>query len=80
MNISIKNIDEEDWKLIKSEAARRKLNIGKFLSKAAIEYKKRAMQESNWNEILYGKKFLSQKEADTIKEIMKELRKEFEFR
>lgn len=80
MNISVKNIDEEDWRLIKSEAARHKLNIGRFLSRIAIEYKKRGAEENNWNEVLYGRKLLNQKDAGIIRETIKEIRKEFEFR
>ncbi|MCH8004342.1 MAG: hypothetical protein IH934_06975 [Nanoarchaeota archaeon] len=80
MNISIKNVNEEDWRVIKSEAAKNNLNIAKFLNRVIIDYKKKHTEENNWNDILYGKKFLSEKDAKKIKEVMKDVRKEFEFR
>ena len=80
MNISIKNIREEDWRLLKSEAARHNLKIAEFLNRVLLEHKDREKEKGNWSEILHGKKFLTEREATKIKEITKEFRKEFEFR
>ena len=79
MNISIKNVKEEDWRLIKSEAAKENLNMGEFLNRIVSEYKKSEKKGGNWNKILYGKKFLDNKDAAKIKRVMKDFRKEFEF-
>ena len=80
MNIAIKNIREDNWRLIKAEAAKNNLKIGEFLNKMLLEYKKLHNGENNWNEVLYGKKFLTEKDEIKLREVMKELRKEFEFR
>lgn len=79
MNISIKNIKEEDWRLLKSEAAKHDLKIAEFLNIVLAEHKKRE-ERNNWNEIIHGPKFLNAKDTDKIKEVMEEFRKEFEFR
>ena len=80
MNISIKNVKEERWMAIKSEAVRNNMKIGEFLNKLFLEYKNKENKNGNWNEILYGKKYLTDRDAIKIKEAMKETRKEFEFR
>ena len=49
MDIAIKNIKEEDWRLVKSEAARRDLKIGELISKIISEYKDKS--KGNWNDI-----------------------------
>ena len=79
MNISIKNVREHDWRLLKSEAAKHNLKIAEFLNKVLLEHSKKE-QKGNWNEILHGKKFLTEKDAIKIKEVTNEFRKEFEFR
>ena len=79
MNISIKNIKEEDWRLIKAESSKNNLNIGEFLSKVLHEYKKEK-ENTNWNEIMHGKKFINEGDGKKIKEIMEVFRQEFEFR
>ncbi|MBI2545649.1 hypothetical protein HYV81_00540 [Candidatus Woesearchaeota archaeon] len=80
MNISIKNISDGDWRLLKSEAARHNLKIAEFLNKMLREHKKKEEEQSNVHEILYGKKILDEKDAIKIKEVMSEFRKELEFR
>ena len=80
MNISIKNIREGDWRLLKSEAAKHNLKIAEFLNKVLLEHKEKEEAKSNWNQILHGQKALSSKDAEKIMEAMHEFRKEFEFR
>ena len=80
MNISIKNVKKEDWRIIKSEAAKNDLNIGEFLNRVMTDYKRKYKEETNWNEILYGDKVLNEKDTAKIKEVMEGFRKEFEFR
>ena len=78
MNISIKNVKEETWRVVKSEAAKHNLNIGDFLNKVLLEHKKREEEKNNWNEIMYGKRILKEKEIEKIRESMKDFRKELE--
>jgi len=80
MNISIKNVREGDWRLLKSEAAKHNLKIAEFLNKVLLKHKNMDEAKGNWNEILHGKKFLTEKDAIKIKEVAEEFRKEFEFR
>ena len=80
MNISIKNVSEGDWSLLKSEAAKHNLKIAEFLKKVLMEHKKKEENKSNAHEILYGKKALTEKDAMKIKEVVAEFTKEFEFR
>ncbi len=80
MNIAIKNVREEDWRHIKSEAVKNNMKIGEFLNKLLLEYKNKEEKAGNWKDILYGRKFLNSNDAAKIKEVMKVMRKEFEFR
>ena len=80
MNISIKNVREEDWRTLKSEAAKHDLKIAEFLNKVLEEHKKREVKRGNWDEIMYGKRVLTENDAKKLKEAMKDFRKEFEFR
>ena len=80
MNIAIKNVREEDWRVIKSEAVKNDLKIGEFLNKLLMEYKNKDKKSGNWKDILYGRKFLNSSDAAKIKEVTKIMRKEFEFR
>ena len=80
MNISIKNVREGDWSLLKSEAAKHNLKIAEFLNKVLLEHKEKEEAKSNWLEILHGKKFLTEKDTIKIKEVVSDFRKEFEFR
>ena len=80
MNISIKNVREGDWSLLKSEAAKHNLKIAEFLNKVLLEHKEKEEAKSNWLEILHGKKFLTEKDTIKIKEVVSDFRKELEFR
>ena len=80
MNISIKNVREHDWRLLKSEAAKHNLKIAEFLNKVLTEHKKKDETRGNWHEIMYGKRVLTERDAEKLKEAMKEFRNEFEFR
>ena len=80
MNISIKDVREEDWRTMKSEAAKENLKIGEFLNKVLTEYRKAEMDSGNWNKILKGEKYLNDKDAEIIKKSAREFRKGFDFR
>ena len=75
---TIKGINEESWSEFKSIAARNRMNMGKLFEIMLNEYKKRS--EEAWRIILSGKKILSDKEAEEMKKIIEESRKEYGFR
>lgn len=80
MDISIKNVREDDWRILKSEAAKHNLKIAEFLNRVLMEHKKKEENKGNWDEIMYGKRVLTERDAKKIKEAMQDFRKEFEFR
>ena len=80
MDIAIKNVREEDWRLLKAEAARENLKIGEFFGKLVKLYRQKE-GKGNRDEILYGRKMmLTDKEAEGMREAIREFRKGFEFR
>ena len=80
MNISIKGVSEEDWRTIKSEAVKRNMKMGEFINKMILVYKKNERKNGNWNSIIHGKKFLTNEVTKKIKNVMKDFRREYEFR
>ncbi len=71
---TIKNIREEKWAELKSIAAKEHIPIGKLVENMIDSYTKYA--GDFWNEILYGEKHLSDKEAAEMKKVVAELRNE----
>ena len=80
MNISIKNVREHDWRLLKSEAAKHNLKIAEFLNELLAKHKESDEAKGNWHEIIYGKRVMTDRDAKKIREVMAEFRKEFDFR
>lgn len=75
MNIkTIKGIDEEAWTKFKMLSVKRHVTMGRLLVNMIKTYEKNA--EDTWNEILNGKRILSDKEAKEMHNITKKLRKE----
>lgn len=79
MDVCIKNINDEDWRTFKAESAKHGMKIGEFFSELVEEHTERC-SELSWNELLYGKKTLTEEDAKNIRKVMKEIRKEFKFR
>ncbi|MBI4181545.1 MAG: hypothetical protein HY520_01080 [Candidatus Aenigmarchaeota archaeon] len=75
---TIKNVREEKWTELKSLAARNRLPLGKMIEEMIDSYAKRT--EEGWNRILKGEKHLSDREAEDMRKIVLELRKERGFR
>ena len=75
---TIKNIDEETWAEFKSLAAKNKVKLGIFFKILLKEYEKNS--RLFWNEILNGEKILSDKEAEGMEEVVKELREKRRWR
>lgn len=73
MDVCIKNIGDEDWKLFKEESIKHDVKMGVLFNTLVREHKKEC-SGSNWNDVLYGEKKLKGilSKEDGIK-----LRKEF---
>ena len=75
---TIKNVDDETWKILKDLASRRRLKMGSVLKYAIREYAKKP--EKNLSSIIPSKPILSNKEAEGMLKMVKKLRKEGGFR
>ena len=75
---TIKGVDDETWKLLKETANKRRLKMGTLLKEISMAYKKRP--SDSWNQILYGKRVITKKEAEALLKMVKELRKESGYR
>ncbi len=75
---TIKNVDDETWKLIRTIARREKLKMSDLLKDMAREYT--AKPSAAWSKILNVKPILTSKEANEMKKIVKEIRHEYGFR
>lgn len=79
MDVCIKNIKDEDWRLFKSESARHGMKTGDFFS-ALVEEHKELCARPNLKSVLYRKKTLSDEDAGNIRKSMKEFREGLKFR
>lgn len=75
---TIKDVGEKTWRKMKTLSAEYNMTMGKLLEKITEDYEKR--NKDLWNEILYGKKIFTKKEADEMKAVVRDLRKEYGFR
>lgn len=75
---TIKGISKEKWILLKSIAAKNNESMGRTFEIIIEDYAKK--EDSAWDRILRGKKILSDKEAEEMREITTKLRKERGFR
>lgn len=81
MVVVIKDIPQEKWRVFKSEAARSGVKLGIFFGKMLDEYiKNKKSGDFSWNKILNDKPFLTEKEANVIRNASNELRKNFKMR
>lgn len=74
----IKDVDEITWREFKSLAARSNMKMSILLKVMIKEFEKN--KGTLWNEILNGKKLLSDKEANELIKATSNLRKERGFR
>ncbi len=75
---TIKGVREEKWAEFKGMAARNRVTMGKLLEGMIDAYSKYA--EEGWKRILHGEKNLSDKEAEEMRKMVSELRKDVWFR
>ncbi len=70
----MKGVTEETWREFRSLAAKNKLKTGEFFEKLIYSYNKESARF--WNDVLSGKKILTDKEAEDILKETKRIRKE----
>jgi hypothetical protein len=75
---TIKNVDDETWKLMKEAAKREKLKMGALLKEMISEHKTKPAKA--WNIILNGKPLLTEREAIEMLKTVAKLRKESGYR
>jgi len=75
---TIKNIDEQTWKNFKVLSTKMGISMGILLKIMTKEFEKN--NEKFWNSIFDKEKYLSNKEAEEISKLSKNLRKEKGFR
>ena len=74
----IKGVDEETWREFKALAAKNNMKMSSLLKIVIKEFKKN--KYTFWDEMLNGKRLLSDKEAGGLAESASNLRKERGFR
>lgn len=75
---TIKNVDEETWKLIREISRKEKLKMGSLLKEMVNEYKSK--RSPAWDRILLSKPILTKKEAEGMLKTVKKFRKESGYR
>ncbi len=75
---TVRNIKEETWQEIKTEAAKRGMNMNEYFDHMLESSKK--YEELIWDHILNHPKNISDKEAANMKRYVKQLRTEKWFR
>lgn len=74
MDVSIKDINEHEWRTFKGEAIKHGLKIGGFFNTLVQEHEVKC-KEGNWNKVLFGEKtckgILSQKDARYIRSLFR---------
>lgn len=75
----IKNIEEDSWRLFKSEAAKHDMQLGDFFSKVVEDHTTRE-RGNNWDIILNKKRTLTKNQVKGLKKYTKEFRRGFKFR
>lgn len=80
MDVCIKNIDGEDWRLFKEESAKHALKLGDLFNILLREHTNKC-KGTNWDKVLYGEKklkgLLTREEGNKI---CSEFRKGFSLR
>ena len=75
---TIKDVDDETWKLMKEAARREKLKMGVLLKEIVKEHKTKPSKF--WSVILNGKPLLTEREAKEMVKTVAKLRKESGYR
>ncbi len=80
MEKPIKNVNEESWHELKSEAMQHGMKISTFLELLIREHKRNEEKKVNaWGYVLSGKKKLSDADAASIKDAISTFENEYNF-
>ncbi len=80
MNILLKNVDEEKYHLLKIEAAKRKMTLGRLFNELVEEYTTKEKEyERAWDEVFAMVPLITKEEAKKMHKACEEFRKETEF-
>ncbi len=74
---TIKDVDEETWRILKDLSSKRKLKMGSVLKYAVREYAKKAGKRAG---IIPSKPILTDKEAEEMLRLVQRMRKESGYR
>ena len=80
MNILLKNVDEEKYHLLKIEAAKKRVTLGKLFNIMVEEHttkEKDALKQ--WDDIFSTKPFLTEEESKHMRDRIKVFRQEYGF-
>ena len=77
MDVCIKNVDDEAWRIFKAESARRGFKMGEFFSEIIKENIKK---ESGWDILLNSKKRASKDTINSLENARRRFRKELKFK
>jgi hypothetical protein len=75
---TIKDVDDETWKILKELSSRRKMKMGRVLRYAVRNYARKP--EKNLTSIIPKEPILTNKEAEDILKYVKKMRKESGYR
>jgi hypothetical protein len=76
-NVLLKNVYEEDWILLKTEAAMHNMNLSEFLAYLLRDHRKRHYANSTWETALSWRSSRSEKEIAEHEERVAKNRKNF---
>ena len=75
---TIRDVDEKIWRKLRMLSTEQNIKMGRLLEKMAEEYEKKGREF--WKVVLEGDRILTDKEAEDLKSVCKDLRKEYGFR
>jgi len=75
---TIKDVDEETWRLLKNLSEKKRMKMGKFLGTMVRGYSRKGGLKLS--DIIPKKPILTKKEAEDIKSIVVKIRHEYGFR
>jgi hypothetical protein len=80
MNTCLRNVEEGDWRFLKSEAARKKTTIAGILHEAVAGYRSKSGAAGNWRKFMDRDGLLTQSDVSDFKSSVSEFRRGFRFR
>ena len=78
MTRTIRDVDDKTWRKLKILSADHEMTMGRLLKKMTEEYEVKSKEF--WKAVLEGEKIISDREAEELKAVSREIRKEHGFR